>query len=71
MLEPEDLAAYTESAAQAVAHRHDTVLASAMVLAWGMKLESEACRTRAGESGCQGVLRGLNALVNGRTALEV
>ena len=36
-----------------------------------LKLESEACRARAGESACQGVLRGLNALIGGRTALEV
>lgn len=71
LLEPEDLAPYTQAVAQSVAQRHDTALASAIVVAWGMKLESEACRARAGESACQGVLRGLNALTSGKTALEV
>jgi hypothetical protein len=71
LLEPEELAPYTEAAAQAVAQRHDTELASALIMSWGWKLESEACRARAGEHACQGVLRGLRALANGTTALEV
>ena len=71
LLEPEDLAPYTEAAAQVIAERHDTQLASALVATWGWKLETEACRARAGEQACQEVLRGLRALADGTTALEV
>ena len=62
LLEPEDLAPYTLAAADAVVQRRDVTLAKGMISAWGWKLESEACRARAGEQACGGVLQALGKL---------
>ena len=62
LLEPEDLASYAEDAVEAVMQRKDVPLARAIVSSWAIKLETEACRARAGESACQGALRTLRKL---------
>ena len=59
LLEPEDLAPYAAEALLVVERLDDTPLAEALVVGWGVKLDSEACKSRAGEGNCQGVLHAL------------
>lgn len=59
LLEPEDLAPYSAEALAVVERLHDAPLAEALIAGWGVKLDSEACKSRAGEDNCQGVLRAL------------
>ena len=59
LLEPQDLAPYAAEALAVVERLHDAPLAEALVSGWGLKLDTEACKQRAGEENCQAVLRKL------------
>ena len=60
LLEPEDLATYTEDVLASV--RGSPRLAAALVSSWGFKLTTDACRARAGQKACLGALEELTKL---------
>jgi len=63
LLEPEDLAPFTQATGELLVRRRDVALANVAISSWGMLLESEACSSRAGKASCRGVLETLRKLV--------
>lgn len=64
LLDPEDLAPYMQAAVEVVTQKKDVAAAKALVMSWGPKLESDACKARAGDLACESVLRSLNKLAD-------
>jgi hypothetical protein len=56
VLEPEDIAPYTQAALEVVLKQHDARLAASIVANWSAKLQTNACRERAGAQACDRVL---------------
>ena len=65
LLEPEDLAQYSEAAAEVLLRQRNTTLVQAAATSWEPQLRSDACTARAGPSACSNVLEALRGVAAG------